>query len=762
VLAGRIVGTEEMSERFLWDLRQTAQELVVENHVGYLKQMAHENGLTLSVEPYDMNPASDLTIGRVADVPQCEFWNLGFDAAFSVIEAASIAHTCGRNVVAAEAFTSNPGEDWKAHPASLKAQGDWAFCSGVNRFDFHRFQAQSGNTRWPGMAMGPYGVHWDRTQTWWEMVPAYHEYLSRCQFLQQRGVTVADVCVLAGEGAPHVFRPPPSATTGNPPDHGGYNFDGCAPETLLERAEVQDGKIVFSGGTSYHILVLPESRTMTPELLRKIKSLVHDGATVFGPPPKQSPSLQDYPRCDATVKKLADELWGDCDGKTVFFHAFGKGRVNWRQTEVKPLFEYGDFAAVTSVLGKMGVVRDFVSDGPIRFTHRRDGETEIYFLANREARAVETSCHFRVSDRQPELWNPETGEISPLVIYDKTPTGISAPLRFEANGSTFVIFRPQQKQFDPVVSFLHDGQPVIVSNKPPVIKIKKATFGVPGDAVRTRDVLTEVQAIVNGGESVIQVGKLVEGGDPAYGVVKTLVVDHTVNNQSFQLSGREPETVSLVAGMPAPARPAEIRAHSTGRLKIHAVQSGHYEVKTASGKSFTADILAVPVSTKIEGAWDVRFPPKWGAPDHIVLDRLISLSESTNIGVKYFSGTAIYTKTFSWSPTAQGGSQASEQWLDLGEVQVMAQVKLNGHDLGTLWKAPYRVNISAALKPGSNTLEVRVANLWPNRLIGDAALPTSERFTWSSYEPFHRETPLLKSGLLGPVTLETRKIISLD
>ena len=182
-ISGRIVTSPEISERFLWDLRRTAQELTVENHLSHLRQLAHKNGLTLSIEPYDLNPAGDLTLGRVADVPQCEFWHLGFDTSYSVIEAASIAHTCGRPVVAGEAFTSNPGEDWKADPAALKVQGDWAFCTGVNRFDFHRFQAQPRNDRWPGMTMWLYGVHWDRTQpggTWFPRITNIFRAASSC------------------------------------------------------------------------------------------------------------------------------------------------------------------------------------------------------------------------------------------------------------------------------------------------------------------------------------------------------------------------------------------------------------------------------------------------------------------------------------------------------------------------------------------------------------------------------------------------------
>ncbi|MEJ0091635.1 MAG: glycosylhydrolase-like jelly roll fold domain-containing protein [Limisphaerales bacterium] len=150
-----------------------------------------------------------------------------------------------------------------------------------------------------------------------------------------------------------------------------------------------------------------------------------------------------------------------------------------------------------------------------------------------------------------------------------------------------------------------------------------------------------------------------------------------------------------------------------------------------------------------------------GAPEQITLDHLGSLSDSTNPGVKYFSGTATYTKAFNWKPAAKTGKQKTETWLDLDDVQVMAQVKLNGHDLGTLWNPPFRLSVTSALRPGNNTLEIRVANLWPNRMIGDAALPVAERFTWSSYEPFTKDSPLPKSGLLGPVTLHSAESIEL-
>ncbi|MDR1879984.1 MAG: glycosyl hydrolase, partial [Tannerellaceae bacterium] len=311
--AGVMVQSREESERFLWDLRQTMQELVVENHVGFVRRYAHRYGLGLSIEPYDMTPAADLELAAAADVPMCEFWSLGqhIVTAFSPGEGASISHLIGQAVVPAESFTAV--DNWAQHPASMKNQGEWAFAAGINRFFYHTFQHQPlpDNLR-PGMTMGPYGVHWDRNQTWWYLSDAYHRYVARCQYLLQQGRTVADVLYLTPENAPHVFLAPESAyeyTTPAMPDRKGYNFDGCPP-SLLYSATVKDGMVVFPSGATYRLLALPCWKTMTPALLEKIGGLVRDGATVIGLPPEKSPSLSDYPACDSQVQQLAEELWG--------------------------------------------------------------------------------------------------------------------------------------------------------------------------------------------------------------------------------------------------------------------------------------------------------------------------------------------------------------------------------------------------------------------------------------------------------------------
>jgi hypothetical protein len=683
-VTGRPVGNMETSERFLWDLRQTANELVLENHALRLKERGRRDGFRLSIEPYDMTPCADMTLGSAADVPMGEFWLHGFHTAHAVVEAAGIAHTGGKTVVAAESFTSDDTEAWRAHPASMKALGDWAFAAGINRIVFHRYQNQAGLATRPGMTMGPYGVHWERTQTWWDLVPAYHVYLARCQFLLRRGAPVADVCFLVAEGAPHAFRPPDSALRGDPPGPASYAFDGCPPETLLASAAVENGRLVFPGGASYAVLVLPERETMTPALLAKVRDLVAAGATVVGPRPRKSPSLSGFPACDAEVARLAGELWGDCDGEKVTEHGFGRGRVVWvkagaaKQGSGKgsgagaegpppgprsgepavwtvgapPLDEpsqYADFAIIADTMARLGISSDFASEPPLRWAHRRDGGTEIYFVANPEDRVVETTARFRVAGLRPELWDPLTGRSRKLAGSVEAAGITVAGLRLEPFQSFFVVFRE----------------------------------GIPAAAA----------------------------------------------------------TTSAAPG---------------------------------------GDFLAASEVEVLGGAWDVAFDARWGGPEEIVFESLDDWSLRPEPGIKYYSGTAVYRKTFDMaSPVPAGGVRL---WLDLGGVKNIAAVRLNGRDLGVVWCDPWRVEITEAIRRKGNRLEVRVANLWPNRLIGDEReppdaeyapggnlvrwpewllegrpRPSSGRLAFSTWKHFDADSPLLPSGLLGPVkVLEER------
>src|SRR5262249_38849621 len=195
-------------------------------------------------------------------------------------------------------------------PYAVKGYGDWAFCEGINRFVIHRYAQQpwTDPDRAPGISMGPFGLHYERTQTWWNQSRAWHEYLARCQYLLRQGQFVADICYVAPELSPQHWKPPFSAL-----ERIGYGSDVCPGEVVLNRMSGRKGRITLPDGMAYRVLVLPDSETMTPRLLAKVTDLVKAGATVIGFRPFKSPSLSNYPVCDTEVARLADQLWGPCD-----------------------------------------------------------------------------------------------------------------------------------------------------------------------------------------------------------------------------------------------------------------------------------------------------------------------------------------------------------------------------------------------------------------------------------------------------------------
>ena len=744
-LSGRVVDSLEVSERFLWDLRQTVTDLLVENYAGHMAKLAHEHGLRLSIEAYG-GPCDDITYGGRADEPMGEFW-IGGGAFETLKQMASSAHLYGRRILGAESFTADDHERWLQHPGAIKALGDKAFCEGVNRFVFHRYAMQPWLGYRPGMAMGPWGLHYERTSTLWETSRPWHEYLARCQYLLRQGVFVADICCLQPEAAPQEFKPRIRK---------GYDYDTGTAEALVARMSVKDGRIMLPDGMSYRVLVLPETGRMTPALLRKVKQLISAGATVIGPSrPLKSPGLSGYPACDAEVKQLADEMWG-------------KGKIVADRSPEQ-------------VLAGMGVPPDFTAPPFIRWIHRSTGEAEIYFVASGAERATEALCAFRVTGRRPEFWQPETGKIEAAAAYEQSGGVTRIPMRFEPSGSVFVVFRKGAASFDPVVRVTLDGRQIL---PPPETKgdilIEKAVYGVPGDPKRTRDVRAKVQAIVDAGELSFRASRMAEGDDPALNVEKTLVVDYTVAGKRLKAGGRDPEIMTFESG-PGARLVAGVHA-GDGGLSVEAWEPGRYELTTAAGRKAGAQVPVPPSALEITGPWEVRFPPGGGAPERVIMEKLVSWSEHPDPGVRSFSGTAAFANKIRVPRAMVGDNQHA--YLDLGKVQVMAQVKLNGRDLGILWKSPYVMDVTGVLKAGDNDLEIRVTDLWVNRLIGDEQLPEDSdrnadgtlkawpqwvidgkpsptgRFTFTSWRLWKKSDRLVESGLVGPVTLRVSEEVS--
>ncbi|HEY9510456.1 MAG TPA: glycosyl hydrolase, partial [Verrucomicrobiae bacterium] len=448
-MTGRFVESANTSERFLWDLRRTQAELVANYYYGELRNLCRQHGLRLFVEPYGAGPGAydELQVAGHADVPMGEFWaHFPWDDMLSIRLAASAAHVNNRTIVGGEAFTSTEEQSrFLDYPFALKTTGDLAFSLGLNQMYFHRFAHQPHPDAIPGMTMGPWGFNFDRNNPWFAKSSGWLTYLARSQFLLQQGNFVADVLYFTGEGSPQMSK---RMVPELPP---GFTFDAVDIEVLLRDARVEHGQIQLAGGNRYQLLALPDDlKSMTTETLRKLYELVRQGATLVGPKPKFSPTLRNYPESETEVLRLANELWGK--DERLEGAAIGKGRV---------------FATekIADVLKTLKVAPDFEFSGrnpnaDIVWLHRHAGDAEIYFIANRQRRAEDILCSFRLNGQEPELWHPENGKLERPVVYDFAQGRTRLPIQLGPAESVFVVFRSQTNKTT-IPSLARNGREVL-------------------------------------------------------------------------------------------------------------------------------------------------------------------------------------------------------------------------------------------------------------------------------------------------------------
>jgi hypothetical protein len=357
---------------------------------------------------------------------------------------------------------------------------------------------------------------------------------------------------------------------------------------------------------------------MSVEVIRKLRELILAGATVVGPPPLHASGLKNFPECDKQLKEIAHDIWGDLDGTTRTERRLGKGRIIWGKTP-------------REILLADGVTPDFTfagqAESPEQFDyiHRTTGEAEIYFVINRTDRSVKRDFTFRVSGREPEIWDPVTGNARVAIAYHQSHAGTTLPLELDRFGSFFVVFR------------------------------KPIPVGAAGPGKRNFPELNEL--------------------------------------------------------------------------------------------------------TELRGSWKISFDPTWGGPATVTFPTLMSWTDRPEDGIRYYSGTATYRRKFDGRGYFKAGKKPEHMYLDLGRVENVAEVSLNGKNLGVLWCAPWRVEITDVVRPGGNILEIRITNLWVNRVVGDLNLPAESRYT-KTHDAFRfdfltAKTPLAKAGLLGPVRILT-------
>lgn len=651
VMAGIAVESAETSEKFLYDIRKTIAELVVDKFYETLAELAKEKGVSFTAESVAPTMISDgLLHYKTVDIPMGEFWlnSPTHDKPNDMLDAISGAHIYGKNIIQAEAFTT-VRMAWNEHPGMLKTLQDRNYALGINKMVYHVFTHNPWMNRKPGMTLDGVGLYFQRDQTWWKPGKAWVEYAERVQRLLQKGKPVADIAVFTGEDIPRRSVLPDRLVPFLPGIYGkdvveaevkrlanagepmrqipagvsnsanmadaedfvnplrGYAYDSFNPDALLS-AKVVNGNVVFESGATYKLLMIPGKNRLNPnndwmslEVAEKLLVLAKSGARILiSEKPKYQPGLQ---QVDAVkYAKVVDELWNG----------------NFSGNIIRGIYHDETF-------DKIGIARDLmVKDDSkdyaknIAYTHRQDGLNDIYFISNQEEKERVLEFSFRRESNVIELYDPVANRKWHAKDFRFENNRTVVPVKLAPNASLFVIF-------------------------------KKATKG------------------------------------PA--------IKKTQNWTDF-------ENLQTIAG-----------------------------------------------------PWKVSFDSSLGGPEKaVVFNNLTDWSSHADTLIKYYSGTASYTKTF-----ISKVSGNKPVWLDLGKVANLAEVKVNGQSCGIVWTPPYRVDISKALKKGTNSLTIEVTNTWANRLMGDQRLPENKRITKTT-APYRLEgKPLQEAGLLGPVVLMTER-----
>ena len=434
VLTGDIVNSAGESERFLWDWRKTIGELVVENHYDQLTEILkpyHMGRYSESQENGRVYLADGMEVKRTATYPMSAAWtpnNMGAStptmSQADIRESASVAHVYGQNINAAESLTAYglEGNAWSFYPGNLKPIADMEIASGLNRFVIHTSPHQPVDDKIPGLGLGPFGQWFDRHDTWAEHAKSWTDYLGRSCYLLQQGKFVADILYYYGED---------NNITGLfggelPKIPSGYNYDFVNADALTHLVGVKKKMLTTPSGMSYKVLFLDKNvKRMSLTVLRKIAELAKKGAVICGTKPEIPASLLDSQK---EFNDLINQIWNS-------------NRPN----------VYDEAISLQEALQSQGIQPDVtLVDDSIRFVHRTLPTAEIYWVNNSSNQAKHVELSFRVSDKLPEVWHPETGE-KEAVSYKMLDDRTVVTLDLVQQDAVFVIFSGKAKEREVVL-----------------------------------------------------------------------------------------------------------------------------------------------------------------------------------------------------------------------------------------------------------------------------------------------------------------------
>ena len=683
VLAGEIIGSSQMSERFLWDWRRTLGELFCENY-DRINEIVNEYGLagryTESHEGGRAYTGDGMDPKIKATIPMAAFWMENTPTGSSVPsaicdirESASVSHIYGQRLVAAESFSVN-GDEGRAYtycPENMKYIADVGLSAGVNRFVIHESASQPNDEYLPGLQLFRYGQWLHRNETWGEYAWVLTDYLARSSSMLQQGTSVADILLYYGEDLNITGLYGGEAFSSLPQVPDGYNYDFANPTVLRSGVKVKDGTLVAPSGARYRVLWLDRNcEVMSLDILKKIKEFADAGVIICGGEPKSCAGLKADDRAFASI---VDDVWHsrrknvftkgleDClrrsgiepDFRVTVTSPVVSSVTEWNTTVAEPVeatSQNGHFDKLSD-RGSVSLSDQDATEAPanapdsygdFKYVHRTlPDSTQIYWVRNFSGKDSNVELSFRNGGKFAAIFNPENGNVADAVVE-------------LAGGRSTVTL--------PLLSA--DARFVVLSNKPQI----KVT-------------------------------------------VDTVFVNI-------------PDSISILASdSTAVTEPVEA----------------------------TCQTLETTVIQSVKTTWQVHFNQKNGGTADEEFTELESWTRKENPVVKYFSGTAVYKTTIAVDSTTLADN--AKIFIDLGVVKNIADISVNGTEVGVLWKTPFRTaDIKPHLKEGDNILEIKVTNVWRNRMIGD--VQPGEKHPVTAIRRFYKSTDkLLPSGLLGPVRL---------
>jgi len=662
VLCGETVVDANSSDAFLYDFRKTIADMVENNYYKHFRDLCHKENIELHAEIIygDANypPLEILRSNTYADLPMFEFWSGHNQNTFTEYTPSKpfesfpvfAANAYNMPVVGSEAYTAM--SHYSESPNDLKLFGDRAFCSGINQMILHSYVHQPLDKK-PGMTLGQFSSHFNRNNSYWNFASEWMKYQQRIQYILQKGIIASDILFYVGDELPQYLD---NKIVNSLP----FGFRGMACNyDLLKNAFVKNGKIILGNGLEYKLLILPESDAMELATLTIISQLVEQGAIILGKMPANQLSMSGLTNDKAAFEELSLKLWGENGDSKTIDKEYGKGRV------------FSGFEA-SEVLAKCKISPEFSTGSNdvqnLIYIHKKQGDADIYFVANQTENLLNRECVFSVTEKTPFIWNPLNGDVTRPAVFSDEDNSIRIPVTFKPRESMIFIFE--------------NGKPSEFINE--VFEGDKQIF----------------PALANENAGTV----------PSVNVV----------NSEFLYSSQT---------------------------------SGSYTFITSKDVKISKELVQDEVFEISDFDCDIQFQPSYDADiQSINTKELKSLTEYEEPAVRYFSGIARYTIKFSMP---ENFVQTDDVFLNLGIFESIASVSLNAKPIGIVWMKNSELKINDMLQK-ENTIEIEVANVSRNRIIGDYIEFGQLKNVWTSapVEQFlDKDKPLKPSGLIGPIRI---------